>query len=342
MGLPTSDLQAFRADRLGAFVAVAREGGFSRAARALGRTQSSLSQAVALLERDLGEPLFVRDGRRAQLTEAGRVLLAHAERAFAELAAARAELAALRDLTAGGLALGTSDTLATYLLPPVFAAFRARYPDVDLRLDNKPSPLVATRVGERALDLGIVSLPLPVAAAAEVRVEPLCAQEDVVIAPPGHAVARAKTTKPLAKPAKAKPAHARRRTISLAELAEHPLILLDRSTATRAYLDAGFAADDLAPRVRMEMSSVEVLKRLVELGFGVSVVPAIAAARELAEGSLVTVPLRGLPGPLRQVGLVTPTSGPLSRAARAFIDVAREVLRAQPGRAATGSSSRAG
>src|SRR4051794_15042176 len=108
----------FRGDRLGSFVAVAREGGFSRAARALGRTQSSLSQAVALLEHDLGEALFVRDGRTTHLTEAGRVLLAHAERAFAELSAARAELAALRDLTAGTLALGASDTFATYLLPP--------------------------------------------------------------------------------------------------------------------------------------------------------------------------------------------------------------------------------
>ena len=91
----------FRGDRLAAFVAVAREGGFSRAARALGRTQSSLSQAVALLEHDLAEALFVRDGRSTHLTDAGRVLLAHAERAFAELDAARAELAALRDLTSG-------------------------------------------------------------------------------------------------------------------------------------------------------------------------------------------------------------------------------------------------
>src|SRR6185295_5048265 len=108
--------------RLGAFVAVAREGGFSRAARALGRTQSSVSQAVALLEAELGEALFVRDGRQTHVTAAGRVLLAHAERAFAEMDAARAELAALRDLTAGTLALGASDTFATYLLPPVFAA----------------------------------------------------------------------------------------------------------------------------------------------------------------------------------------------------------------------------
>jgi DNA-binding transcriptional LysR family regulator len=297
----------FRADRLGAFVAVAREGGFSRAARARGCTQSSLSQAVARLEQDLGETLFVRDGRTTHLSEAGRVLLAHAERAFAELDQARAELAELRNLTAGTLALGTSDTFATYLLPPVFAAFRARYPDVDLRLDNRPSPAIAARVGERALDLGVVSLPLPAALAEAVRIEALAPQRDVVIVPAGHALAKL-------------------RRVSLEKLATLPLLLLDASTATRSYLDAGFAALGVRPRVRMEMSSVEVLKRLVELGFGVSVVPALAAAREVASGVLAAVPLAA-PGSVRQIGLVTPTSGPLSRAARAFIEVARAELR---------------
>jgi DNA-binding transcriptional LysR family regulator len=147
---------------------------------------------------------------------------------------------------------------------------------------------------------------LPPAAAAAVRIEVLGPQRDVVIAPPGHALSGS------------------RRGIALAQLAQHPLLLLDRSTATRAYLDAGFAARGLAPRVAMEMSSVEVLKRLVELGFGVGVVPQLAAVREVAESTLVARPLAHAPGAApRQIGLVTPTSGPLSRAARAFVDVAR-------------------
>ena len=76
------DLPELHADRLRAFLAVAREGGFSRAARALGRTQSSLSQAVRALEVELGETLFVRDARDVELTEAGQILREHAERAF--------------------------------------------------------------------------------------------------------------------------------------------------------------------------------------------------------------------------------------------------------------------
>src|SRR6188768_4213209 len=115
-----------RVDRLRALVAVARAGGFSRAARALGRTQSSVSQAVAALEEDVGELLVIREGRRTHLTDAGGVLVEHGDRVLAALAEARGALAALRDVATGTLALGTSDTFAVHLLPPALAAFRAR------------------------------------------------------------------------------------------------------------------------------------------------------------------------------------------------------------------------
>jgi DNA-binding transcriptional LysR family regulator len=75
----------------------------------------------------------------------------------------------------------------------------------------------------------------------------------------------------------------------------------------------------------MEMSSVEVLKRLCELGFGVSVVPALAVARELEAGSLARIRVAGL-GAGRSVGLLTPTAGPLAPAAAAFVAIARKVL----------------
>ena len=101
-------------------------------------------------------------------------------------------------------------------------------------------------------------------------------------------------------------------------------MLLDRTTAGRSLLDARFEALGVRPRVVMEMSSVEVLKRLVELGFGLSVIPALAVQRERELGTLRALPLRGLTP--RQIGLITPTVGPLSYAARAFVAVLREVL----------------
>lgn len=306
------DLPELHADRLRAFVAVARAGGFSKAARALGRSQSSISQAVQALESELGEVLFVRDAREVELTEAGRILREHAERAFLEIARAREALLSLRKLTQGTLRVGTSDTLATYILPRVFAAFRARYPAVELRLDNRTSLAVAERVASRSVDLGILSLPLPEGlrldgqpSTERLHLEVLASQQDVLICPKDHPLACL-------------------RSVSFARLSQEPLVLLDRTTASRALLDAQFRALGLPMRVVMEMSSVEVLKRLVELGFGLSVVPAFSAARECAQGVLRAVPIARLQK--RQIGLAMPTVGPLSHAARAFVEVLRAEL----------------
>ena len=296
--------------RLLTFSVVAREKGFSRAARRLGKTQSSISQAVALLERELGAALFERRGRTAVLTDAGRLLLPHADRILEEMERTRAHLEATRELRAGELVIGTSDTLACHLLPPVLAAFRRKYPGVELRLVNQPSPATALAVAERHVHVGVVSLPLPAEALPgqdRVQVTPLCPQTDVVIATPGHPLLRG-------------------RSVAIAALAGQPLLLLDRSTGTRGYLDAAFATLPRPPRVVMEMSSVEVLKRLVELGFGLSVVPAWSITREQTARTLDARPLRGLP-PGRQVALLTPPTPPLPRATAAFTHLATLTLR---------------
>lgn len=299
--------------RLEAFVQVAREGGFSRAARTLGRTQSSVSEAVAQLEEDLGKRLFQRDARSTRLTEDGRILLEHAERILDEMLAARSRLAETETAAEGELVVGTTDTLACYLLPPVFAALRRKHPRVQLRLDNRPSPVVAMEVAERRLHVGIISLPLPPElrvsgrpVTERLRVEVLAPQEDVVICPPGHPLAA-------------------RAHVTVAQLVEHPLLVLDRSTSSRALLERAFGAIGRTANVVMETRSVDVLKRLVELDFGVSVVPAISVTREVKAKSLVARPLKGLEDK-RAVGLITHTTPHLPGAARVFVATARALL----------------
>jgi DNA-binding transcriptional LysR family regulator len=312
--------------RLAAFSAVAAAGGFSKAARQLGKTQSSVSQSVLLLERELGQKLFSRDGHRPRLTDAGRALLARATRIFQEMALAESELAGLSALDSGELSLGTSDTLACYFLPPVFAAFRKRYPKVELRIDNRPSPVVAERVSEGQVDLGIVSLPLPASLTVSGRkvserldcVE-LAPQEDVAVCSPTHALAKAK-----------------RHQVGVRELASHPLLLLDRTTSSRALVDLAFAVENLAIEVAMEMSSVEVLKRLAELGFGVAIVPRFSVQRERDTGTLRVLRLERF-GAKRSVGALTPRAFAPTRAALAFLALARDHSR--PSRSSSSSLS---
>jgi DNA-binding transcriptional LysR family regulator len=268
---------------------------------------------VARLERELGERLFVRDGRATEPTPAGRALLDHARRILDEMEGARASLKALGALEQGNLVVGSSDTLAYYVLPPVLGAFRARHPGIELRLDNRPSPATAARVAEREADVGVVSLPLPPElqvggrrVAGRVQVERLAPQRDVLICPPGHPLAG-------------------RRRVALPALAPYPLVLLDPTTGSRAFLEAELLRAGARPRVVMEMSSVEVLKRLVELGLGISLVPELSVEREVAAGVLAAVQVEGVSG-ARSIGLVTPSPGPASPAARAFAEIARGVL----------------
>jgi DNA-binding transcriptional LysR family regulator len=299
-------------ERLVAFLAVAEHGGFSRAGQALGRTQPAVSQAVAALEQQLGQKLFLREGRSVRLTAAGQILLEHARVAFDGLAEAERRLAALGELRGGELVLGTSDTIAYHALPPVLAAFRARHPELGLRIVNRPSPAIARAVAEREVDVGILVEPLPEASRAEAALYAMLtrvrlqAHEDVAICPADHPLAA-------------------RQRLTLNELAREPLVLLDRSTSARAYLDAHLARLGLTPRVALEMNSLELVKRLVELGFGLAVVPRLALQRELEEKRLHALRLFAR-REHRQLSLVTHARGPLSRAAEAFAALSRELL----------------
>jgi DNA-binding transcriptional LysR family regulator len=222
------------------------------------------------------------------------------------------------------LVLGTSDTLACYFLPPVFAAFRERYPKVELRIDNRPSPVIAERVSEGQVDLGIVSLPLPArlsvsgrSASERLDCVSLAPQEDVAVCSPTHALAN-------------------RRQVGVRELAPHPLLLLDRTTSSRAWVDLAFAAENLAIELSMEMSSVEVLKRLAELGFGVAIVPRFSVERERESGTLRVLRLLQF-GAQRSVGALTPRAFAPTRAALAFLTLAQDHSR--PRRSSSSSLS---
>jgi DNA-binding transcriptional LysR family regulator len=301
-------------NKLEAFRAVAQHGGFSAAARSLGKTQSAVSQAVLALERELGQPLFARRARRVTPTQAGSVLLEHAERAAAELGQAERKLDALRGIRGGRLVIGTSDTLAYYVLPPVLSAFRARHPDVELVLETRPSPATALALANGEVDVGVTTLPLPpglrhrgAPLERALHAEPLRAQPEVLIAPRAHPFAR-------------------RKRVRFADLAREPLLLLGTGSAGRDFVDRELQHAAVRPRVAMEMNSVELLKRMVELGFGLSIVPALAVQREVAAGALAAIPIGGARMRERAVGLLLDAAGPSSPAAGAFAEQCRAVL----------------
>ncbi|MDH5675082.1 MAG: LysR family transcriptional regulator [Myxococcales bacterium] len=257
-------------ERYLAFHAVALEGSFTRAAARLHRSQPAVSQAVSALEDELEQRLFTRQGRKVELSHAGELLLPHVEQALDALAKGRARVEGLKQLLGGKVRLCVSDTLAIHALPEVLRDYHRRYPEVELRLDNRSSGSVLTQVYRRRAELG-----LSTRADERLHCEPLSPIEDVVICPPDHAFVG-------------------QRAVGIKALAAEPLLLLDDSSELRRLLEAMLRKAEVKARVTMELASVEVIAPMVAAGLGVSLVPRFAVRRELEAGRLHALPLRGL------------------------------------------------
>ena len=146
-----------------ALEAVARTGSFGKAARALGYTQSAVSQQIATLERQVGQQLVERPGgpRPVSLTEAGRLLLTHAEAIAARVAAAQADLSALGDGEAGTLRVGVFQSVGQRILPELMRRFVGQWPKVEITLSESADDRQLLSLVERGeLDLTFADLPL--------------------------------------------------------------------------------------------------------------------------------------------------------------------------------------
>ncbi|MFF5763096.1 LysR family transcriptional regulator [Streptomyces tanashiensis] len=282
-----------------AFLAVARAGSLTAAAHALGYTQSAVSRQVQALEEEMGAELFERLPRGVRLTEAGRVLLPHAEAVRDRLAAARAELASLRTLDGGLLRLGAFSSATASLVPRAQAAFRERHPGVVVTRVEGPSVKHLGLVVAGEEDLAVVS-PAPAAAP-----------------PPGVALHRLLDEPMLVALEQGHP-YARRRAVRLAELADEEWIVGNErleDTLFRPAVAAGF-------RPRTGLLAHDWIAKLgaVAAGLGVTLVPALAAASVRRDVALVTIHPDDVP--YRRICAATPTTPTV--AATAFLGLLRE------------------
>jgi DNA-binding transcriptional LysR family regulator len=261
---------------------VARHGSFSRAGEALRLSQPAVSLHIRQLEQDFGLPLIERVGKRAFPTPAGEILLAHGERAFAELAAARTALSRKSDAVGGRVRLGTGATASIYLLPPLLRRLRLKHPAVELTVTTGNTREIVQAVIDNTLDVAVVTLPVT---GRELEVTPFYRDPLVVIAP-REARWRGK------------------KTIAPAALAGEKLILFERGGAIRAVINGWFAKAKTAPIVTMEIGNAEASKKLVGAGLGLSIISTVAVKKEIAADELVALapdpPLARMLGTVRR------------------------------------------
>jgi len=282
---------------LQAFLAVAEQTSFSRAADQLGLTQSAVSKRLSALEGELDVRLFDRVGRRVLLTEAGEVLRPHARRVLAEMDASRQAVADLGGSVGGRLRLATSHHIGLHRLPPVLRAFVARYPGVELDLRFLDSEAACKAVDSGELEVAVVTLPTRPA-------ETLCTE---TLWPDPLAIVAARDH-PLAAAADQSPD----------VLRGHPAILPAVATFTRRLVNEALRPHGVEPRVVLETNYLETIKMMVSIGLGWSVLP-----RTMSDGGLAEIDVRAVRLE-RRLGLVRRANRTLGNAARAFAAVARD------------------
>lgn len=288
---------------LRSFLETADAGSLSRAARQLGLSQPSLTAQIQRLERHLAATLFTRHGRGVSLTDAGQALYPRARRLLDEWRAT--EQAVRREQVAGErtLVVGAIPTVAPYVLPAALQRLRARDASVRVALHEDFSAVLAHKLQEGAIDVAIAALPY---AFEPLHTEELGTDALVVAVPASHAAARTGR-------------------ITLAQLRDAPAITLDPAHCLGEQVDGFCASRGVSPSVVCRSAQLATVLELVGAGIGVSIVPAMAAARHntpnCAYVPVVEQPLQ------RSIVAVWRRGGELSPAARAFVECVREVVR---------------
>jgi DNA-binding transcriptional LysR family regulator len=284
------------------FVAVAEELHFGRAAQRLHVAQPSLSQQIKQLERELGVLLLARTKRRVALTEPGRLFLAEARRALAQVATAVEVARGAEAGEVGRLRVAYVDSALWGALPEVVRTYRERYPRVALTLlERLPTQQLA---GLRRGDLDVAIGPPP-PATAPVETAPVTEEGVVVALPAGHRLAG-------------------RDAVDMAELAEDAWVLIPARVPSRLRTLAlgAAAAAGFTPRVAQEARELDALVALVSAGLGVTLVP-VSVAR-VARPGVVFRPVRGEDLTFRLVALWR--RGRSRPALATFLEVLREVV----------------
>ncbi len=288
---------------LAALQALAQEHSFGRAARRLGYTQSAVSQQIAALERAVGERLVERPGgpRPVTLTEAGDLLVRHADAIVARLQAAQADLAALREGAAGMLKVGTFQSVGARVLPAIMSRFTSDWPDIEIELrESAHDEELATWVESGELDLAFTMLPIdrePLETA-QLLVDPF-----LLVVRPDSPLLR------LGRPP------------TLREIAEHRLIGY-RDPRSAEIVESQLRSSGLEPRFVFRSDDNGTLQGLAAAGVGAAVMPRLTVEPSDETVCFVDIGHRMAP---RLIGIAWHRDRYQSPAAHAFVETARAV-----------------
>lgn len=284
-------------DDLRAFSLVASEGSFSRAARKLRKTQPAVSQAVQRLEREAGEKLVDRSSREGALTDAGELMLDYAKRLMQLSDEARRAVSDLRDVRTGRVLIGANEG-AVHAVLPLIERFHRAHPGVLVEVRRVAARLVAHEVQLRNVDFGVVTFK---PAERDLSSVVLGSDELVLLVHPRHPLAGGGP-------------------ISMEEMGRQVVIAHNDPSPLRDEVLRMYEQRHTALNIRISLPSLDAIKRGVEAGLGVALLPRRCAQEEIARGQLAEVRVPELSS-RRDLHLVFRREGRKTHAAAAFLQM---------------------
>jgi len=251
--------------------AVADSGSFTSAGQQLHLSQSAVSRQILLLEEELNEQLFLRIGRQIRITPAGSTLLSLSRRLFEDIDQTRASILEHQQTVSGTIRLVGGMTVCLYVFPALLKEFRRDHPAVDVKVTATSTPRLIRQLRSGNADLGLVTLPVDDPNLITV---PVMSEELLLVTAPQHPLAR-------------------RRTIAPKDLIGQPFVLFETGSSTRRTIEAFFVKEQIAPKVVTETENVEIIKALVRIGMGVTIIPYQSVAREVRAGYLFCARIAG-------------------------------------------------
>ena len=285
---------------LKAFIAVATERSFSRAARTLRRTQPAVSQAIRRLEEACGERLIDRSLRDGTLTDAGELLLDYARRTVGLLDEATRAVSDLRGLKTGRVVIGANEA-GVHTLLPLIALFQKQHPQVQIDVRRVPARMMAQEVLLRSVEFGVLTFSPP---DLELQSMALGTDETVLLVAPGHPLAR-------------------KRQVTMEEVGRQVIIAHNDPSPTRERVLRLYERRHAPLNIRVSLPSLDGIKRAVEMGLGVAILPRRCAVAEIARGQLAAVQVPELRSP-RTLRFIYRKEGERSHAAQAFLDAVKK------------------
>ena len=287
--------------QLTAFIELANCQSYAIAAQRLNISQPAISICIKNLEQEVGGELFNRSTRVVELTQEGKAFFPKAKRLLNDWNGTFEELHQLFTLQQGRLTIASMPSFAAFALPGVLKAFNQRYPNIRIDVKDVVMEKVLSSVSRGESDVGIVFEPDQIA---ELCFEPLMKNQFIAVVDAEHVLAGSNS-------------------LSLSEISDHPMVMMNRGSSIRQWLDKAFEKIGKKPVISVEAWQLDTLGEMVRAQLGIAVVPEMCR-RQMLKKDLLCLSLDSSALQTRNLGLLYKNNGSVSSAAKVFIQLLKE------------------